>query len=45
VGFGCFASRVRFRAHDRTLTDAEVAVAVQRILKRLKDEHEIERRG
>jgi phenylalanyl-tRNA synthetase beta chain len=44
-GFRSIAYRLRFRAHDRTLTDAEVAVAVQRILKRLKDEHEIERRG
>ena len=44
-GFRSLAYRLRFRAQDRTLTDAEAAAAVQRILKRLKDEYGIERRG
>ena len=44
-GFRSIAYRLRFRAQDRTLTDAEAAAAVQRILKRLKDEYGIERRG
>jgi phenylalanyl-tRNA synthetase beta chain len=44
-GFRSLAYRLRFRAQDRTLTDAEAAAAVQRILKRLKDEFGIERRG
>jgi phenylalanyl-tRNA synthetase beta chain len=39
------AYRLRFRAPDRTLTDADVRTVVGRILKRLKDEHGIERRG
>jgi phenylalanyl-tRNA synthetase beta chain len=39
------AYRLRFRAPDRTLTDADVRTVVGRILKRLKDEHSIERRG
>jgi phenylalanyl-tRNA synthetase beta chain len=38
------AYRLRFRAADRTLTDADVRTIVGRILKRLKDEHGIERR-
>jgi phenylalanyl-tRNA synthetase beta chain len=43
-GTRSLAYRLRFRAEDRTLTDAEATVAVQRVLKRLKDEHGIERR-
>ena len=39
------AYRLRFRSPDRTLTDADVRTNVGRILKRLKDEHGIERRG
>jgi phenylalanyl-tRNA synthetase beta chain len=44
-GFRSIAYRLRFRAPDRTLTDADAAASVQRILKRLKDEYGIERRG
>jgi phenylalanyl-tRNA synthetase beta chain len=44
-GTRSLAYRLRFRAADRTLTDAEAVTAVQRVLKRLKDEHGIERRG
>jgi phenylalanyl-tRNA synthetase beta chain len=43
-GTRSLAYRLRFRAADRTLTDAEAAVSVQRVLKRLKDEHGIDRR-
>ena len=39
------AYRLRFRSPDRTLTDADVRTNVGRILKRLKDEYGIERRG
>lgn len=39
------AYRLRFRASDRTLTDADASTAVGRILKRLKDEYGIQRRG
>jgi phenylalanyl-tRNA synthetase beta chain len=45
VGTRSIAYRLRFRAPDRTLTDADVRTQVGRILKRLKDEHGIERRG
>jgi phenylalanyl-tRNA synthetase beta chain len=38
------AFRLRFRAPDRTLTDEEVDVVVERILERLRDEHDIRRR-
>jgi phenylalanyl-tRNA synthetase beta chain len=38
------AFRLRFRAPDRTLTDADARTLVGRMLKRLKDEHGIERR-
>jgi phenylalanyl-tRNA synthetase beta chain len=44
-GTRSIAYRLRFRAPDRTLTDAEAAAMVQRILKRLRDDHGIERRG
>lgn len=43
-GTRSLAYRLRFRAADRTLTDADAATAVGRILKRLKDEHGITRR-
>jgi phenylalanyl-tRNA synthetase beta chain len=39
------AFRLRFRASDRTLTDGDARTLVGRILKRLQDEHGIERRG
>jgi phenylalanyl-tRNA synthetase beta chain len=39
------AFRLRFRAPDRTLTVAEVDTLMGRILKRLKDEHNAQRRG
>lgn len=44
-GTRSLALRLRFRAADRTLTDAEVDNAVERVLKRLKEAHGIERRG
>ena len=43
-GTRSIAYRLRFRAADRTLTDADASTAVGRILKRLKDEHGITRR-
>ena len=43
-GTRSIAYRLRFRAPDRTLTDADASTAVGRILKRLKDEHGITRR-
>jgi phenylalanyl-tRNA synthetase beta chain len=39
------AFRLRFRAPDRTLTVAELDTQMDRILKRLKDEHDAQRRG
>lgn len=45
AGTRSIAYRLRFRAADRTLTDAEADDAVRRILKRLNDEHGVERRG
>jgi phenylalanyl-tRNA synthetase beta chain len=39
------AYRLRFRAGDRTLTDTEVDQAMARILKQLKEELGVERRG
>jgi phenylalanyl-tRNA synthetase beta chain len=39
------AYRLRFRAPDRTLTDAEADAAVKRILSKLQEEHGVERRG
>lgn len=44
-GTHSLAVRLRFRAPDRTLTDAEVDSAVARVLKRLEDAHGIERRA
>ena len=45
AGTRSIAYRLRFRASDRTLTDAEADQAVRKILNRLKDEHGVERRG
>lgn len=45
AGTRSIAYRLRFRAADRTLTDAEADDAVRKILKRLKDEHGVERRS
>jgi phenylalanyl-tRNA synthetase beta chain len=44
-GTRSIAYRLRFRAPDRTLTDADTRTIVGRILKRLKDDYGIERRG
>ena len=44
-GTRSIAYRLRFRATDRTLTDAEADAVVKRILVKLKDEHSVERRG
>ena len=44
-GTHSLAVRLRFRAPDRTLTDADADGAVARVLKRLEDSHGIERRG
>jgi phenylalanyl-tRNA synthetase beta chain len=44
-GTRSIAYRLRFRAHDRTLTDAEANAAVKRILSKLKEDHDVERRG
>jgi phenylalanyl-tRNA synthetase beta chain len=44
-GTRSIAYRLRFRASDRTLTDAEADAAVKRILSKLKEEHGVERRG
>jgi phenylalanyl-tRNA synthetase beta chain len=44
-GIRSLALRLRFRADDRTLTDAEADAATARVLKRLKDSHDIDRRG
>lgn len=45
AGTRSIAYRLRFRASDRTLTDAEADEAVRKVLERLKDEHGVERRG
>jgi phenylalanyl-tRNA synthetase beta subunit len=45
AGTRSIAYRLRFRASDRTLTDAEADEAVRNILNRLKDDHGVERRG
>lgn len=45
AGTRSIAYRLRFRAAERTLTDKEADDAVMKVLKRLKDEHGIERRG
>jgi phenylalanyl-tRNA synthetase beta chain len=39
------AFRLRFRASDRTLTDGEVDRFVSRVLERLREEHNVERRS
>ncbi|HEY0811197.1 MAG TPA: phenylalanine--tRNA ligase subunit beta, partial [Longimicrobiales bacterium] len=44
-GTRSIAYRLRFRAPNRTLTDAEADAAVKRILSKLKEEHGVERRG
>ncbi|MGQ0814634.1 MAG: phenylalanine--tRNA ligase subunit beta [Gemmatimonadota bacterium] len=45
AGTRSIAYRLRFRASDRTLTDAEADEGVRKILNLLKDEHGVERRG
>ncbi|NJD11442.1 MAG: phenylalanine--tRNA ligase subunit beta [Gemmatimonadetes bacterium] len=45
AGTRSLALRLRFRAGERTLTDAEVDGVVARVLKRLRESHGIERRG
>lgn len=45
AGTRSIAYRLRFRASDRTLTDAEADDAVRKVLTRLKDEFGVERRG
>ena len=45
AGSRSLALRLRFRAADRTLTDAEADAATARVLKRLKESHDIDRRG
>jgi phenylalanyl-tRNA synthetase beta chain len=45
AGKRSLALRLRFRAGDRTLTDAEADAAIARVLKRLKESHDIDRRG
>jgi len=45
AGTRSLALRLRFRAGDRTLVDAEVDGAIARVLRRLKESHGIERRG
>jgi phenylalanyl-tRNA synthetase beta chain len=45
IGTRSIAYRLRFRASDRTLTDTEADEAVRSILKRLKDDLGVERRG
>jgi phenylalanyl-tRNA synthetase beta chain len=44
AGTRSIAFRLRFRAGDRTLTDAEVDTVIDRILARLREEHHVERR-
>jgi phenylalanyl-tRNA synthetase beta chain len=44
-GTRSIAYRLRFRAADRTLTDADADTAVKRILSTLKEVHGVERRG
>jgi phenylalanyl-tRNA synthetase beta chain len=45
AGARSIAFRLRFRAADRTLADAEVDPLVQRILQRLETEHGIRQRA
>ena len=44
-GYRSIAYRLVFRHPERTLKDAEVDRAIERVLKRLKDVHGVERRG
>lgn len=44
-GMRSLAFRLRFRAADRTLTDREIDPVVDRLLRRLRDEHNVERRA
>lgn len=39
------AFRLRFRARDRTLTDREIDPVIDRVLERLRDEHDVQRRA
>jgi phenylalanyl-tRNA synthetase beta chain len=45
AGRRSIAFRLRFRAPDRTLTDQEIDEVMNRLLGRLRDEHEVERRA
>jgi phenylalanyl-tRNA synthetase beta chain len=45
AGMRSVAFRLRFRAPDRTLTDDEIDSQVGRVLKRLRDEHDVQRRS
>jgi phenylalanyl-tRNA synthetase beta chain len=45
AGRRSIAFRLRFRAADRTLTDQEIDDVMNRLLGRLRDEHEVERRA
>ncbi len=45
AGFRSIAFRLRFRAPDRTLTDEEIDSQMGRVLKRLRDEHDVQRRS
>lgn len=45
AGTRSLAYRLRFRASDRTLTDADADEAVRRVLTKLKDDYGVERRG
>jgi phenylalanyl-tRNA synthetase beta chain len=44
-GMRSIGYRLLFRASDRTLTDEQVDAQIERVLRRLKEEHGIERRG
>jgi phenylalanyl-tRNA synthetase beta chain len=43
-GMRSLAWRLRYRAADRTLTDAEVDASVERVLKALEERHGVRRR-
>lgn len=45
AGTRSIAFRLRFRALDRTLTDREIDPVMDRLLRRLQDEHDVTRRG
>ena len=45
AGMRSVAFRLRFRAPDRTLTDDEIDSQMGRVLKRLRDEHDVQRRS